>query len=155
MTSPVFRFGLQRNWCPLIGQPINIAREVQGTVGSLAWDSTQATLPTPGRGCFPRPSKAGKPWQQGNGSNTRLKGLSHRIAGLAVNCPLRVRRWLRPSPGGDCFHVGEQLGCTVCVHSTAELVSISWFVQCVHCTVCTVCTLYNIVYIVHCTVCTL
>ena len=118
------------------------------------WDFTQARLPLPGGSCFPRPSKAGKPWKQGNGSSTRLKSPSHRVAGLAVNCPLQGPRWLRPSPGGGC-HVGDQLGCTVCVHNTAELVSISW-----GCTVCTLYRMYNVYTVWQCvhlyiTMCTL
>ena len=79
----------------------------------------------PGRGCFPRPAKAGKPWKQGNGSNTRLKGPSHRVAGLAVNCPLSGPPGLRSSLGGEAASMWESSLAVLCVHNTAELVSSS------------------------------
>ena len=34
---------------------------------------------SPGRGSFPRRANAEKPWKQGNGSYTRLKGVSRRV----------------------------------------------------------------------------
>ena len=97
--SPVFRFGLQCNWCTLIGQPIYKNREVLKTVGSVASAFTQATLPPLG-GVHPLgPPRPGNP-VEGNGMHTRLKGLSHRVIGRAVNCPLLGPPGLRSSLGG-------------------------------------------------------
>ena len=97
--GPVFRFGLQRNWCNLIGQPIYKTREVLEIVGSVASAFAQVTLPPLG-GVHPLgPPRPGNP-VEGNGMHTRLKGLSHRVVGRAVNCPLLGTPELRSSLGG-------------------------------------------------------
>ena len=46
----------------------------------------------PGRGSFPRRANAGKPWKQGNGSYTRLKGLSRRVLDGRSTVLSQVRR---------------------------------------------------------------
>ena len=74
---------------------------------------------------------------EGNGRHTRVKAPSHRVAGLAVNCPLPGLPGLRSSLGGEAASTWENSLAVLCVHNRAELVSSSWFVQCVHCTVCT------------------
>ena len=97
----------------LIGQPFYKSRPILRRVASVAGASAAATLALPGRSAFPRPTKAGKPCG-GEWKHTRVKAPSHRVAGLAVNCPLPGPPGLRSSLGGDCFHVGEQFSCTVC-----------------------------------------
>ena len=131
---PGFQVWFAVTWWPLIGQPFHKGRRVHGIVGSIALASAKATLPPLGGVASLRLPRRGKPGEtQANGSYTRFKDSSHRVAGLAVNCPLlgptvaqaQPRRW-------GCFHVGEQLSCTVCTQY-------SWtaFHQYVHCTVCT------------------
>ena len=71
---------------------------------------------------------------EGNGLHTRLKGPSHRVVVRAVNCPLSGPPGLRSSLGGEAASMWESSLAVLCVHNTAELVSSSWFVQCVHCT---------------------
>jgi hypothetical protein len=71
---------------------------------------------------------------EGNGRHTQLMGLSHRVVGRAVNCPLG----LRSSLGGEAASTWETSLAVLCVHNMAELVSSSRFVHC------TVCTLYKL-----------
>ena len=52
---------------------------------------------SPGRGSFPRRSNAGKPWKQGNGSYTRLKGLSRRVQDGRSTVLSQVRRDSSPT----------------------------------------------------------
>ena len=76
-----------------------------------------------------------------NGSNTRSKDPIHRVAGLAVNCPLWARRLLRPSPEGGLLLRGRavQLYCVYTIQLdwipavSGYIVYIVQFVQCVHC----------------------
>jgi hypothetical protein len=100
---------------------------------------------------------------EGNGRHTRVKAPSHRVAGLAVNCPLPGPPGLRSNLGGEPVSTrGSSLAvlcvqcedsrvlkyehntaelvsarggslAVLCVHNTAELVSSSLFIQCVHC----------------------
>ena len=97
---------MQRNWCPLIGQPIYKTREVLETVGSVACASAQATLPPLGGVPSLGLPRLGNP-VEGNGRHTRLKGPSHRVVGLAVNCPLSGPPGLRSSLGGEAVSTWE------------------------------------------------
>ena len=62
---------------------------------------------------------------EGNGLHTRLNGLSHRVVGRAVNCPLSGPAWEERLLLFS--RVREQISCTVCIHIVAELVSSSLY----------------------------
>ena len=101
------------SYLTLIGQPFYKGRRILEIVASVAGASALATLaPLGGVQSLGSP-RPGNP-VEGNGLYTRLKGLSHRVVGRAVNCPLPGPPGLRSSLGGDYFHVGEQFSCTVC-----------------------------------------
>jgi hypothetical protein len=114
----------------------------------------------PGRGAIPRPTEAGKPC--GMDCTLSLRALRPHCR-TAVNCPLPGLPGLRSSLGGEAASTWESSSVVLYVNNTAELVSSSWFVQCVHCILysvyvvqcvrCTVCTLYS-AYVVQCVRCT-
>ena len=59
---------------------------------------------------------------EGNGLHTRLKGLSHRVVGRAVNCPLSGPPGLRSSLGGEAASIfarerADQLYCVCTQYS--------------------------------------
>ena len=140
ITSPVFRFGLRSHgdlW--LVSHFIKVEHC------------------TPGRGHFPTPSKAGKAWEtQVNGSYTRSKDPSHRVAGLAVNCPLLGPTVAPAQPKRRLLPRGRavQLYCVYtiqlyCFPSVGLYsVYIVQFVQCVHCIL--VFTLYSLYSVYTC-----
>ena len=95
------------------------------------------------------PPRPGNPGNRGMEAALGLRAPPTALQGLRLIVLSRVRLWLRPSPGGG-YHMGDQLGCTVCVHNTAELVSSSWV-----CTVCTLYRMYNVYTVWQCVHCTL
>ena len=131
------RVGFAESCLTLIGQPFYKGRRILEIVASVAGASAPSRLAPLGGVQSLGPPRLGNP-VEGNGCHTRLKGLSHRVVGRAVNCPLPGPPGLRSSMGGDCFHVGEQFS-VYCVYT----IELNWFpavglysvyiVQCVQC----------------------
>jgi hypothetical protein len=116
----------------LIGQPFYKGRPILGRVASVAGSITASTLVHLGRVPSLGQPRPGNP-VEGNGRDTRLKGLSHRIAGLVVNCPLPGPPGLRSSLGGEAASNLPRGGavCLYSAHCTNKLVSSRLFVQCI------------------------
>ena len=154
---PGFQVWFVVTWWPLIGQPFHKGRRVHGIVGSVALASAKATLPPLGGvASLPLP-RGGKPGEtQVNGSYTRSKDPSHRVAGLAVNCPLLGPTVAPAQPKRRLLPHGRavQLYCVYtiqlyCFPSVGLYsVYIVQFVQCVHCIL--VFTLYSLYSVYTC-----
>jgi hypothetical protein len=90
--GPVFRFGLQCHWCPLIGQPIYKTREVLGSAGSLACASVQATLPPLGGVASLGLPRLGNPGNRGMEATLGLRAPPTALQGLRSIVLSQVRR---------------------------------------------------------------
>ena len=78
------------------------------------------------------PDQAGKLSLERNGGYTRPKGPFHPLKGMGVNCPLSGPPGLSSNLGGEAVSARGSSLAVLCEHNTAELVSSSLFIQCVH-----------------------